>query len=187
MGLLYAFLKTLWSLIPYLRERHFCRSYKEDFNDSELIANVSPVHEELAYLISSIDISDIRLYDSLDNGSTLVIYGQNVEEHITFIGEMTALLGRGKTLTRKRVREAVVEFNERRYFISKDGFILDRHESFERLFLRLQLLVETYTKVANAPKPSMTDSHNLAIVETVLSESLTLVKSLHFKANGIRD
>lgn len=184
MTLLEAVLKTLQALTPYLRRNPSLIMLKEEVHALDDTKIQSPAHEELAYLLAKIDVSQIRTYSSLDNTSGITVYGKNIEAHTTFIGEITAVIGKGKAVTRKKVRDAEQLYNDRDYFISQDGFIMDRHYSLEKLFLRIQLLVDAYERLVVTNDGSITSDHNKAAVTPIIDNCLRLVKSIQFKPNG---
>lgn len=157
---------------------------KEEYHGLTHIETISPAHEELAYLLAKIDVSQIRTYSSLDNTSATTVYGKNIETHTTFIGEITAVIGKGKAVTRKKVREAEHLYNDRDYFISQDGFIIDRHFALERLFLRMQLLIDAYARLLASADDSITATHNRELVAPIIDNCLKMVKSIQLKPNG---
>ncbi len=139
-------------------------------------------HERLIELIDEVDVSRVaRLYSLDSREKRILVPGVTHDEVSETLREILELLRQDFTVTRRLVQENRIEYYEKDFFVSRDGYYADRPTAIgEILALGKEIALQVQRLIAT-PQRSLTLKHNLEQASVIIDDLLVFVEALNFE------
>lgn len=170
----------MWSLTLYLRTNPFKTIERKDLKKLEdVILQKSPTHD-LIERLQTFEPAQIAPIHSLDNADSVIVYGKTVDEHIDFLTVILATAEKGHTITQRSVYAARVPYNDHSFFISADGYYINRAEFFRQWAALLSRYCEHHDMALANPQQTQLSKHNMNLFALVIADSLNMLKAVRY-------
>lgn len=164
-----------------MRANPFKKVNKEILNEVLIETSPSTIpYEELDYILKDFDPAKVLAVRSLYRPNLVRVYGINIELHTQFLREITDLLEREHTIRRDVVRTARSVYDDYVFYVSEDGFIINRSSGYVGLKEALLDFIQVYRKMEIADKPSQLTRHNLTLCSVVMEDCLEFMKEVQY-------
>lgn len=135
--------------------------------------------------MAKLDVRSIRRIGSLDSDAGVRIFGENFQSTFAFLTELESLLKKNFTITRAFIADNRHVYRDDQFFISDDGFFLDRYESFSLIFEKMSSIAELFQELCAVQKPTNLQKYNRRLTQIVIDDMLYFVKQVRYQENVI--
>lgn len=157
----------------------------KEASDEQILNVLLHPHERLIHSIENLDVSRVSRTRSLDTAQyPLAVLGNNYEQYIGALESLKATINKGHTLTRSELNKLRNVIDEGSFFISDQGYIIDRHECLRSLFKAFNEFAMVVQIMHASSDRSRMLKHNLSLSLVVIEDMNSFVNRLTYVNNG---
>lgn len=132
--------------------------------------------------LSGVQIAKISQLYSLDTKETPIsVQGERHDEYLKFIQDISVVLRRNHTLTRKEIFSNRQMFNGSTFFVSRDGYYDDHRQVITDLVNEFNEFAKLVERLNAQTNKSYVQRYNLQLCEIVLTDMLAFVEGIVYE------
>lgn len=158
---------------------------KENALPPRIESTETPDHEELLSLISQLDFSEINTVFPIRESEELKVYSEDCEGYLNIVEEVLRKFKERHTVTRAGLLDRRTPYSGRAFFITKDGFLIDRKKGLIELVKMFEVFALEYRHQYNEVTKTSVDRYNLKLTGYLVADMLSFIKAFNVENRSL--